>query len=165
MEEYTEEKRLKALEKYNFHSNRKDDKFESILAAAASIFNVPIALITTVGEKYVTTKVNYGLPGIEPVEKKNSLCTMAILKNDVTVFEEAKKDLCLLSNPFVHGDFNLNFYAGAPLVTPDGFNIGMLCILAHEPKKFSQVEKNILKQLARETINHLNFYYLDKVKV
>ena len=161
MEKFTfhEEKRLEALNRYSFHSNSKNDHLETLLGAASAIFSVPIAVITMVDNNYVRTEIYYGLHYTIPVERKHSICTLAILKNNITVFENAKIDPCLLSNPFVHGEFNLNFYAGAPLSTPDGFNIGMFCILDHVPKSFSIADQLILKKMAKEIMLYLNLNF------
>jgi hypothetical protein len=84
-----------------------------------------------------------------------SLCSLSILRSDVTVFENAVDEPSLLTNPNVAGEFGLKFYAGAPLTTHDGFRIGTLCIIDKTPRSFDASKQQILKGLARIVIDDI----------
>lgn len=78
-----------------------------------------------------------------------SLCSLAVLRTDVTVFENARKEACLLASPLVIGDFDLQFYAAAPLTTSDGINIGAVCIVNKVPRElFTASDQKELQSLA-----------------
>lgn len=144
-----EEQRLAKLR--SFHALDTYDEqgpFKHIAAIASRMFNVPIALVNLVDRGQVLTKANVGLPGAKSVSRGESLCSLAILRNDVTVFENAKNEACLLANPMVIGDFGLQFYAGAPLKTSDGYNIGALCVIDKEPREFPESDQKMLESLA-----------------
>ncbi len=122
--------------------------FKHIAAIASRMFNVPIALVNLVDRGQVVAKANVGMEGTTSVSRGESLCSLAILRNDVTVFENARKEACLFANPMVSGEFGLQFYAGAPLKTSDGYNIGALCVIDKEPRDFSASDQKMLESLA-----------------
>ncbi|GGK82427.1 GAF domain-containing protein [Rufibacter glacialis] len=144
-----EEERLQKLHSLNLlPTHQEEGEFKHIAAMAARMFNVPIALVNLVDSGYVYTKASEGLTGAGPVPRGTSLCSLAILKNEVTVFENSLEEPCLLANPMVTGDFGLRFYAAAPLRTSDGYNIGALCIVDKEPRVFPESEQKVLEHLA-----------------
>lgn len=122
--------------------------FKHIAAIASRMFNVPIALVNFVDKDYVVTKARVGVDGSNEVSRGVSLCSLAVLRTDVTVFENAREEPCLLANPMVIGDFGLQFYAAAPLTTSDGFNIGAVCIVDKSPREFSESDQKMLESLA-----------------
>ena len=129
--------------------------FKHIARMVAHIFKVQIAIVNFVDEKSVITEASVGTESGVRVPREISLCSLAILQDEVTVFENAKEEPCLLSNPMVHGDFGLQFYAGAPLITADGFKIGVIAIVDKTPRKFSKDEEQILKDLAAIVMEEL----------
>lgn len=122
--------------------------FKHIAAIASRMFNVPIALVNFVDKDYVVTKASVGVDGSNEVSRGVSLCSLAVLRTDVTVFENAREEPCLLANPMVIGDFGLQFYAAAPLTTSDGYNIGAVCIVDKVPREFSESDQKMLQSLA-----------------
>lgn len=144
-----EEERLEKLHSLQLvNSHQEEGEFKYIAAMAARMFNVPIALVNLVDKEFVVTKAKAGLDTAGVVPRGTSLCSLAILKNEITVFENALEEPCLLANPMVTGQFGLRFYAAAPLTTKDGFNIGALCLVDKEPRKFSETDQKILENLA-----------------
>lgn len=140
--------RLEALRRYEILDTPPENAFNNIVKIACRIYNVPIALISLVDKDRVFFKANMGMPGVTNAERGKSLCSLAILSEDITVFEDAIKEPCLLSNPLVAGSFGLRFYAGAPLKTSDGYNIGTLCIIDKVSRVFTNDEKETLQNLA-----------------
>src|SRR5687767_6651357 len=109
-----EEIRLKTLESYKILNTLPEGFFNNLAHIVAKTFDTPIALISLVGKDEVFFKANVGMPNVTHTDRGISLCSLAILDNDPTVFEDAEKEPCLLSNPLVAGEFGLKFYAGAP---------------------------------------------------
>jgi len=143
-----EEARLENLKKYKILYTKTEPIFDQLAAAAATIFKVPLAMINFVDKDLVWTKANQeGECGNEH-ERGTSLCSLAILKDNVTVFENTLTEPFLLTNPMVAGEFGLRFYAAAPITTAEGFNIGALCIADTEPRKFSGEDQKELEYLA-----------------
>ncbi|ALI98030.1 GAF domain-containing protein [Rufibacter tibetensis] len=144
-----EEARLAKLRSLNILGGYQEEgRFKHIAAMASRMFEVPIALINLVDSEVVWTKASAGLDETPAIPRGTSLCSLAVLKDEPTVFENAKSEPCLLANPLVVGEFGLQFYAAAPLKTSDGFNIGALCIVDKEPRTFSQAEQKVLENLA-----------------
>lgn len=147
------------LEKlYGYHvleSRQKFGSFQHVATMASQIFKVPIALVSFVDKDQVYFKANVGMEGTNQICRGTSLCSLAILKNEITVFKNAKKEPCLLTNPLVAGDFGLGFYAAAPLITPDGYNIGAVCIVDKKSREFSTAEQALLEGLAKVVMEEL----------
>lgn len=143
-----EDKRLEKLHSLDLNSYEENGTFKHIAAIASRMFSVPIALVNFVDKDYVFTKARVGVEGTDKVSRGVSLCSLAVLRNDVTVFQNAAVEPCLLANPMVIGEFGLRFYAAAPLITSDGYNIGAVCIVDKEPREFPESDQKMLKSLA-----------------
>lgn len=140
--------RIAALRRYEILDTMPEQSFTNIAQLASSFFNAPIALISLVDTTRVFFKANVGMGNTRYAERGKSLCSLAVLKNQPTVFEDAAAEPSLLSNPLVAGEFGLRFYAGAPLVSSDGFNIGTLCIIDKAPRRFDATQVRQLEQFA-----------------
>lgn len=144
-----EQERLENLEKYQILYTKSEPVFDQLAAVAATMLGVPLAMINFVDKDQVWTKANQKGEAGDEVERGTSLCSLAILKDELTVFENTLKEPCLFSNPLVVGEFGMRFYAAAPLATPEGFNIGAICIVAKEPRVFTDDDKRKLEWVAR----------------
>lgn len=129
--------------------------FHDMAATIARAFNSSIALISIVKSEEVEFRGNFGMEETSTVDRGMSLCSLAILDDNPTVFEDATKEPCLLTNPLVAGNFGLRFYAGAPLKTRDGYNIGTVCIVDKEPRPFSEQEISLLNRFAENVMEEL----------
>jgi GAF domain-containing protein len=144
-----EETRLEKLRTLGILDSRHQyNSFQHVAEMAVRMFNTPIALVNFVDSESVFTKGSEGLEVTQPVPRGVSLCSLAILSNDVTVFENALEQPCLLANPMVTGEFGLRFSAAAPLTTSDGHTIGAICIVDKEPREFPKSEQKVLEHLA-----------------
>jgi two-component system sensor histidine kinase VicK len=108
-----------------------------------------------VDEEQVYFKANIGMGRAKSASRGVSLCSLAVLQTEVTVFENAPEEPCLLTNPNVAGSFGLKFYAGAPLITHDGFLIGTLCIIDQTPRVFSTADREIMQSLAKIVMDEI----------
>jgi GAF domain-containing protein len=145
--------RIKALESYEIMHTLPEGFFNNLAFIIAKTFDTPIALISLVDRDQVFFKANVGMPGVEYVDRGVSLCSLAILDDEPTIFEDASSEPCLIANPLVAGEFGLKFYAGAPIVTPDGFNIGTVCIVDKKPRSFSEREQELLVQFSKSAMD------------
>lgn len=64
------------------------------------------------------------------------------------IIHYAEEKKCLLNNPIIAAEFGLKFYASAPLITPDGFAIGVLAIVDTKPRAFTSEQIQSLKDMA-----------------
>ncbi|MDP9057566.1 MAG: GAF domain-containing protein [Pseudomonadota bacterium] len=142
-----ETQRLAAVRRYDILDTPPDGAFDRITALAARRFGVPISIISIVDEDRIWFKSHHGVP-VEQIGRDPGLCASAILSNDPHILADASVDARSLSNPLVAGDFGLRFYAGVPLTTSDGHNLGTLCIIDKEARPIEQSQIEDLKDLA-----------------
>jgi GAF domain-containing protein len=142
-----EEKRIESLKRYDLLDTPRDGSFDRITKLASTIFEVPIAIISLVDTDRIWFKSTYGL-NVNQIGREPGLCASAILSNDIYVIGDACKDPRSLANPLVAGEFGLRFYAAAPLITEDQFNLGTLCIIDKKPRTLTAKEQQVLKELA-----------------
>ena len=148
--------RIEALYRYRLLEDLPERYFTNLAQIIAKTFDTPIALVSFVDKEEVLFPGNYGMRDTTQVSRGLSLCSLAILDEDLTVFENALEEPCLIANPLVAGEFGLRFYAGAPIITSDGFPIGTVCIVDKEPRKITKVEENMLKEFASMVISELD---------
>jgi len=154
--------RLRSLHNYQVLNTTPEPIFDEYVALAAQLFNLPISLMSLVDEQEVFFKANTGLPSLERVARPDSLCSAAILQNEVLAYGDLAVEGCSLVNPAVAKSAGLRFYAGAALKMPDGHNIGSLCVIGREPRTISSEEQELLMRLAELTSMtiELRSYYL-----
>ncbi len=149
-----EKERLEALRRYAILDTPPEAAFERLTNLAAQLFNVPIALISLVDEDRQWFKSYYGL-NTQQTSRDISFCVHAILSTQVMVVPDATEDPRFADNSLVTGLPGIRFYAGAPLQTPDGFNLGTFCLMDTTPRELSQAELALLIDLATLTIDEL----------
>jgi two-component sensor histidine kinase len=149
-----EAKRMAAVRRYNILDTPPDGAFDRITALAARRFGVPIAIVSIVDEDRIWFKSHHGLP-VEQIDRAPGLCASAILANDPYLLADASIDPRSLANPLVAGDFGLRFYAGVPLTTSDGHNLGTLCVIDKQPRPIDPDQIEDLKDLASVVMDQI----------
>lgn len=149
-----ESRRLAALARYRILDTPPEPAFDRVTALAARLFDVPIALVVLIDADRQWFKSRHGLP-LQQMPRSESFCTRAIQGDSVLVVEDAARDPQFHDHPLVVSDAHVRFYAGAPLRTPDGFNIGTLCLLDHRPRSIDQRDRDLLAALARVVVDEL----------
>lgn len=140
--------RLAALQAYRLLGTKPDAVFDELVRLVAQLFEVPIALISLVAQDTVEFTGNFGLPNVRVVARPDSVCSVAVLHDTTTVFKDLHADPCQLTNQVAAQQLNLGFYAGHPLHTSTGYNIGSLCVIDHQPRALSALEQQRLAALA-----------------
>ncbi|MBE9159791.1 PAS domain S-box protein [Nodosilinea sp. LEGE 06152] len=153
---HNEAGRLEALRRYNILDTPPEAGFDRITALAARLFNVPVALISLVDDSRAWFKSAYGFDR-QMVQRQASICSYALLTDQVLVLPDVRQDQRFASNPLVHGEPGVRFYAGAPLLTKDGFAVGTLCILDAQPRDgLSADQQSVLADLAALVVDELD---------
>src|SRR5215469_16679534 len=116
----TEKKRLKVLWQYDVLDTVPEALFDDLTELAANICEAPIALISLIDEKRQWFKAKVGTTLTE-TSRDISFCGHAIQQSDLFIVPDATKDERFANNPLVTSDPKIRFYAGAPLITPDGY--------------------------------------------
>ncbi len=150
-----EDERLAALQRYDILDSSPEPGFDRITALAAKLFSVPVSTISLVDRCRVWFKSRVGWQDAQ-VTREESLCSWAVLQEEVLVIHDARLDQRLRDNPFVQVEPGIRFYAGAPLITADGFNLGTLCIVDTEPREqFDEAQRQTLADLAAVVVGEL----------
>lgn len=162
IEEFSsEEKRLQELYSYQILNSDGDINLDEITQLASSICEVPIAFISLVDKDVQVFKAKTGLQANQ-IARNVSFCTHAIEQNKLFIVEDSQIDDRFKDSPLVLGEPSLRFYAGQPLRTPNGNNIGTLCVIDYQPKQLTNKQKEMLAVLSKQVINYFELYKAKK---
>ena len=148
--------RLRALRCYGILDTPAEQEYDDLVALAAQICDAPMALISLVDETRQWFKARVGCADPE-TPRAISFCAHAITrtKDEVFIVRDATKDEHFRRYPNVTGDPHIRFYAGAPLVTPEGYALGTLCVIDRRPRDLTGDQLRALRVLRRHVVNAL----------
>ncbi|MFZ5630656.1 MAG: PAS domain-containing protein [Spirochaetota bacterium] len=149
-----EQARLEALRSYQILDTLPEASFDRLTRLASAICGVPIALVSLIDTDRQWFKSRIGLDAAETA-RNVSFCQHAILGTGIMEVEDATRDDRFRANPLVTEDPEIRFYAGAPLIDPDGFALGTLCVIDRQPRSLTQEQRTALRDLADEVMEHL----------
>jgi len=149
-----EKKRLKVLWQYEVLDTVPEELFDDLTELAARICEAPIALISLVDEKRQWFKSRVGTD-VKQTSRDVSFCAHAIKQAELFIVPDATRDKRFAHNPLVTSDPKIRFYAGAPLITPDGYALGTLCVIDKLPRELRADQKQALLILARHVVSQL----------
>ena len=150
-----EPERLQALYTYDVLDSPPEPSFDRLTALAARLFDVPIALVSLVERDRQWFKSAHGLCATE-TSTSVSFCKHTLSGDQVLVVPDAALDIRFADNNLVTGPPYIRFYAGAPLITPDGYNLGSLCIIDRKPRaELSSADRRTLQDLADIAVDEL----------
>jgi hypothetical protein len=113
--------RLQVLKSYLVLDSEREEAFDRVTGIASRFFDVPIALVSLVDLGRQWFMSNRGLGSVRETPRKYAFCAHAILnKNNILVVPDASKDFRFKRSPLVTGPPHIRFYAGAPLICPEG---------------------------------------------
>jgi diguanylate cyclase (GGDEF)-like protein/PAS domain S-box-containing protein len=149
-----EAERLAALHQYQILDTDAEAAFDGLTGLAAHICQAPIALITLVDAQRQWFKSKVGI-SLSETCREVSFCTYAILQSDLMLIPDTRQDPRFANNPLVRSEPHICFYAGAPLITPEGYAIGTLCVLDNVPRGLDPQQQEALETLAQQVIAQL----------
>lgn len=149
-----EEGRLKALARYESLTTAPADEtsFKRLATLAARICDLPVSLINLITKEEQLTKSCYGSHGATG-PRKASLCQFTIMQDDIFEVHDVAAHQIFGNNPYVESELKIAYYVGVPLETPDGYNIGTLCLIDHQPNSINEMQKDTLRVLAKEIVS------------
>lgn len=148
--------RLQAVNRFLTLEIDKEKELNDIVRMAAEICGTSTALITLLDDQtqYIRFKVGFDK---DTTNKKDAFCAHVIEQYEVMMVPDALLDGRFANNPLVTGNPNIRFYAGAPLTTQDGHNLGSLCVIDQSPKLLSALQLQMLEVLSRQVIHIFEF--------
>lgn len=149
-----EKKRLKVLWQYDILDTLPESIFDDLTELAARICEAPMAIISLVDEERQWFKSKLGVT-VRETSRDVSFCSHAIRQDGLFIVPDATKDDRFSKNPLVTADPKIRFYAGAPLISPDGYALGTLCVLDQEPRVLRPDQQVALSVLARHVMAQL----------
>lgn len=145
-----EDNRLAALYTYKLLDTECDEYFDAVTRSLAEKFELPVAAITLVDQERIWFKSIHGVDTKE-IPRDPTFCSSAILSD--TLYEIEDTNLINTSCVLVTGELGVRYYAGAPLIDPNGYRIGMVCVLGQKPHKLDQSQRKFLRQKADEVMD------------
>src|SRR6187402_2452084 len=148
-----EAKRLKALSSYNVLDTLPEKEYDAISRLASYICQVPIALITLIDDDRQWIKSKVGID-ISETPRADSFCKYTILHDEILEISNTLEDERVKDHESVTGEAHIRFYAGAPLIDPNGYRLGSLCVVDTVPHKLTTEQHDALRTLADEVMSH-----------
>ncbi|GGQ61081.1 sensor histidine kinase [Couchioplanes azureus] len=144
-----EQRRLAALHEYRLLDAPADDELEAVVRVAAMVAGVPTATLNLIDEHRQCQLTTTGFAGGDS-PRSDSMCAVRFQTGEFTYVPDASADPTYAANPWVTGLLaDVRFYASAPLVTPQGYALGTLCVFDSQPRELSEDQIARLKDLAK----------------
>jgi diguanylate cyclase (GGDEF)-like protein len=139
--------RLRELERYGLDDGTDDPHFCRILSLAAEVLQMPMGMISLVEDKSQRFLCRHGI-AIRSTPRDVAFCAHAIVGSEPFVIPDTHQDSRFSSNPLVQGPPHIRFYAGMPLCTQRGYNLGAMCVVDHQPHEFDDQRRHLLSEFA-----------------
>ncbi len=146
-----EARRLGALADYAILDTGPEACYDDIALIASQICGTPIALISLVDANRQWFKARQGMERTE-TPRDDAFCAHTILSPETFIVPDAQADPRFVNNPLVTGAPFIRFYAGAPLITPSGHEVGALCVIDRAPRQLSAEQIAALEALSRQVV-------------
>ena len=149
-----ESARLSALRSYCVLETGREARFDDLTCLASTICETPVSLISLVDTNRLFFKSAHGMD-VREVPYPDFFCGHAIRQRDIFVVPDANEDLRFANHPLVADSPRVRFYAGAPLITPQDYRLGTLCVIDFVPRQLQPKQLETLRILARQVMCQL----------
>jgi formate hydrogenlyase transcriptional activator len=156
-----ENERLQTLHDSGVLDSAPEPSYDQLTELAASICGTPIAILSLIDSDRQWFKSRLGV-SFQQTSRDSAFCAHAILQRDLLVVPDAVSDERFADNPLVISEPHIRFYAGAPLITPEGHALGTLCVLDYVPRQLSDQQREALRVLSSQAVTQIE---LRKTKV
>jgi class 3 adenylate cyclase len=147
--------RLAALKRYQLLDTAREIAYDEISELAAQICQCPIAVIALIDETRDWNKSTYGLPAdFSSMPREMTICAATICGSDLVLSPDLSKDERFRDNPMVTGEPNIRFYCGMPLINPEGYALGTLCVVDFQPHELTFEQADAVRRLSHQIVTH-----------
>lgn len=146
--EAAEDARVLALEALKVLDTPPEDRFDRVTRLCTRLFDVPMVAVALISSDRWFAKSRQGL-GIGELVRSESFCDYTIRQPEMLIIEDMHEDERFRAHPLVVGDPHVRFYAGQPLEAPGGHRVGTLCIMDRKPRRITEGDRAVLRDLAR----------------
>ncbi len=150
--------RLATLATYEAMDTAPEFEYDALTELAAEICGFPVALISLMDEHRQWFKSNCGMPAITECPAEITICSTTICANDILYVPDLTKDARFKELPPVAGEPYVRAYCGVPLINPEGFALGTLCILDFEPHELTPSQREAVRRLSRQAMSLLELH-------
>ncbi len=150
--------RLAKLQGYNILDTLPEPAYDEMTTLAAYICQTPTALVSLIDSDRQWFKAKFGLDASE-TPREIAFCDWTIRQSAVLIVEDARQDARFAQNPLVTGEPRICFYAGAPLMTPDGYALGSLCVIDYQPRQLTANQVQSLQVLSRQVVAQMELSF------
>jgi diguanylate cyclase (GGDEF)-like protein len=157
-----EEQRLRDLRRHGVLDSAPDPHFDRIVQLASESLEMPVALVSLVDRDRQWFLARHGLEARE-TPRQMAFCAHAIAGDGVLVVPDALADERFNTNPLVVGDPHIRFYAGAPLHSQEGHNLGTLCVIDQKPRQLEGEQLQMLQLMADLVMRELELRRLSSL--
>jgi signal transduction histidine kinase len=156
-----EKERLEALYAYDILDTPAEKEYDDIARLASIICQTPITLITLIDKDRQWFKARVGVENTE-TPRDYAFCSHAILQNTLMQVPNALQDDRFHDNPYVSNGMQVRFYAGMPLTTSEGYNLGTLCVIDKVPRQLTEEQQFALQVLAKQVTEKIEMRLKNK---
>lgn len=156
-----EKDRINAVNSYNLLDTIEEVAYDNITSLIAEICDIPVSLVTLLDTERNYLKSHHGVD-IQESPREISFCGHAINHDEeIFIVEDARKDPRFIGNPLVE-EANTIFYAGAPLINPQGFKLGTLCVFDTKPRTLTESQKRVLINMSKQVVKLFELHKKNK---
>ena len=157
-----ESHRLRELERYGLDGGQDDPQLCRILDLAVDLLTMPVGLVSLVEEHCQRFLCRHGFEALG-TPREMAFCAHAIAGDESFVVIDALEDERFSTNPLVAGPPHIRFYAGAPLRTQRGYNLGTLCVIDFQPRPFDDHQRHLLMEMAGLMMRELEWRHVSRL--
>lgn len=150
-----EPQRLQAVRSYDILDTAPEVDFDALTRVAAHVFETPAAVVGLLDSDRLWFKSRFGLD-VPQLDRQIAFCAFAVMQPDeLLVVEDLRQDPRFSHNPLVTQPPHLRFYAGAPLIDPDGYALGTIAVVDSKPRALNEPQRAVLRDLSTLVITAL----------